>query len=245
MIKFKDINKIENRNKDRVFEYIGNIKKEDDTRPLRILDVGGGINSWLNPHVTHIIDGFNSETAKDNITLFNFDLDDNDAWQEVFKDVEENGKFDFVSSTHTLEDLNSPVFSCMAMNKIANAGYIAVPSKYAEFARFERCYATKYAYKGYHHHRWVYTLENDVFTGYPKQGSIEYATLSEMNGKDPDPNIAQSTEIEFLWEENFEFDLMPPWSLIHAAPPKNAVMMNNLVQKDDLSWDRLLQNIGK
>ena len=240
MIVYNDISHVDNRNKNVVFNYIKNIRKSGDKRPLRILDVGGGSNNWLSPHTTHVIDNYWYEDL-DNIKLFNFDLEDASAWEVVFRDVEENGKFDFVSCTHTLEDLNDPQFTCKSINLIGNAGYVAVPSKYAEFAKFETCYGGP-PYKGYHHHRWIYTIEDDIFVGYPKQGLLEHLALDELLGGDPDMIIAQHTEISFLWEGDFEFDFIQPWSMLRDMPPRNQPMLNVLLGKNELSWDKLVQN---
>jgi hypothetical protein len=83
--------------------------------------------------------------------------------------------------------------------KISKSGVIAVPSKYAEYLRFEKQYALN-GYRGFFHHKWIYSMRNNVFTGYEKNNYWEYINSYKLNKPD-----GLFTEICFTWEDNFEY----------------------------------------
>ena len=162
-----------------VEEYISMLK---DSKPnMSVVDVGGGINSWCT-HTTHVVDIFVDPGSKEEFVslhpdrvMFDFDITQRENWSEILKYVEENGKFDYSICTHTLEDISNPSLVCEMLPKIAKRGFISVPSKYAEYLRFETWYGIK-GYRGFFHHKWIYSLKDNVFT-----------------------------EIGFMWEDNFEY----------------------------------------
>ena len=156
-------------NRRSVLEYIETMKTKKET--FTVVDVGGSYNGW-SFHVLDAIIDFNDPPpcSKKNIKHFKMDITHPDSWREVLEYVEKVGKFDFCICTHTLEDIMNPVFVGEQMGKIAHAGYIAVPSKYRELARFEN---HSNSYRGYIHHRWIFNMENGAFVGYPKINYVE------------------------------------------------------------------------
>jgi hypothetical protein len=186
-----------------VEEYIGMLKESKPN--ISVVDVGGGINSWCT-HTTHVVDIFVDPGSKEEFAtlhpqriMFDFDITQRDNWNEILNYVEENGKFDYSICTHTLEDISNPSLVCEMLPKIAKRGFISVPSKYAEYLRFETWYGIK-GYRGFFHHKWVYSLKNNVFRGFEKASYWEYINDDRLN-----KSQGHSTEIGFLWEDKFEY----------------------------------------
>ena len=240
MILHKKIIAWKYREKEIVFDYIEKLK-EKKGRKLRVLDIGGGMNNWAAEYVTHVIDYFHTEKENPEIILFNFNMEDYESWDVVFDDVKKFGKFDFIISTHTLEDLNNPSEVCKIINRIGESGFVAVPSKYAEFTVHENWYPSTGAkvkgYKGFHHHRWVFTMKDNVFIGYPKLGLLEHINLIDYP-TNKEPASVLFTEIYFIWEDNFSYEFVAPWQLIHNTLGENKI--NALKEKDDFPADDLI-----
>ena len=173
---------------------------------LTVIDVGGGINSWCK-FTTHVVDIFVNPGSKEEFVslhptrvMFDFDITQRENWNEILKYVEENGKFDYSICTHTLEDISNPSLVCEMLPKIAKRGFISVPSKYAEYLRFETWYGVK-GYRGFFHHKWIYSLKNNVFRGFEKASYWEYINDDRLNKPQ-----GHFTEIGFMWEDNFEYE---------------------------------------
>jgi len=69
-----------------------------------------------------------------------------------FKDKE----LDFVTCSHTLEDLRDPLWVCSEMQRIAKAGYIEIPSRI-----WETCRGHEPKIAGLSHHRWLIDIDGD------------------------------------------------------------------------------------
>ena len=78
------------------------------------------------------------------------DICDRDPWP--FAD----GQFDFVICSHTLEDVRDPVWVCAEMERVADAGYIEVPSRLEE-----QSVGVHGAWAGWSHHHWLVELSPD------------------------------------------------------------------------------------
>ena len=202
----------------------------NDGKKYRILDIGAGASSWSMGWATHIVDMFAEPKDKQKyddskIQIFEFDIDDTENWNIVLDEIEKNGKFDFVICAHTLEDINYPKGACNIINKIGKSGYIAMPSKYSEFCRHENKFG--FPYKGYHHHRWVYQIKNNVLIGYPKMNFFEYA---ELDNFDFEKSI--NSEIEFIWKDSFDYQFLYPHQMLDNRHGQNR--MYELCKDDDL-----------
>lgn len=127
-----------------VIELLENASK---IRKLKILDAGGGLNSWLGNHVTHVIDS-HPTSLDEKIIVIKGDINDASTWNSF-----EDNEFDFLSSTHTLEDIRDPKFVISQFSRVARAGFIAVPNRKSEFQNVE-----SNSYLGYGHHRWIFHL---------------------------------------------------------------------------------------
>lgn len=217
-----------NTNHHLAFEYLES-KFNKDEKNYRVLDVGAGAHPWAFDWITHIIDAF--VEPKDfkkfddsHIKVYNFDAQDSIEWQDILDDVEESGKFDFVICSHTLEDVNNPKVLCKMINRVGNAGFVSMPSKYAELTPFENKYNLPYC--GYHHHRWIYQIKDDTLIGYPKMNFYDYVSF------DFDQSKAVHSEIAFLWEGEFKYELLAPDQMLDNRKGENRI--EDLFIDDDL-----------
>lgn len=232
----------------------------------KILDIGGGHNCWGLPYVNHIADFLWTEKqkvelfeTKQDLKLFTVDMEDYRTWGRLESYCKKNGKFDLIICTHTLEDLNNPILACEKMNDLGKAGYIAVPTKYAELSRFENYYPKEEfrkhsslpkggcgGYKGYHHHRWVFQLKNNTFLGYPKQNSLEYSNSEEVdsvidskkhNSRSLGAPVGAMSEFAFWWKDSLNYEFIRPHELLDNIdkPPR----MIDLFNPDDLTEQAL------
>ena len=188
----------------------------------RILDVGGNHSTWAGQYATHYVDLFdvpNAKTFIGNMNMFQ-------VWQDVYEDVEKNGKFDFCICTHTLEDICNPQMPLYMMDNIAKEGYIATPSKYAELT------TNIHALRGSVHHRWIFNNENNKFVIYPKVNWVErepkfdavcYETWQQMLD-------AKTEEIQFFWKDNIDYEFI---NNDYLGPSDTAIF---------LYYDRLLND---
>ncbi len=80
------------------------------------------------------------------------DICDREPWP--FAD----GRFDFAICSHTLEDVRDPVWVCSELQRVAQAGYIEVPSRLEE-----QCWGFQGPWTGWSHHHWI--VEPDQAAG--------------------------------------------------------------------------------
>jgi len=130
-----------------------------ENRDLKILDCGGGINSWLGDLVTHVMDLSADPLLSTKIVG---DVCDGDTWAEL-----DDKEFDFVNCTHTLEDIRDPQSVIYQMSRVAKAGFIAVPSADQEFT-----FLQSKGYLGYGHHRWIFKVIGAKLSAWPKFPAI-------------------------------------------------------------------------
>jgi len=214
--------------RDYVKEHISKLK--ENNFDLKVIDVGGGICHWA-PETTHIADIFivpgSREVLEKNhpeMNIYQLDISDTAQWEPILKYVEENGKFDYSICTHTLEDISNPKIACEMLMKISKAGVIAVPSKYAEYMRFEKQYSVS-GYRGFFHHKWIWSLKNNVLRGFEKNNYWEYVTSFRLNKVD-----GIFTEICFMWEESFETEF---YHLGQVVGSDNCTPMYHEITKED------------
>ena len=104
-----------------------------------------------------------------------------------------------------------------------------MPSKYAELARFE--FKHDLPYRGYHHHRWIYQIKNNVLVGFPKMNFHEYVKF------DFDNSTAAHTEIAFLWESKFDFNFLSPSQMLDNRSGADKFL--ELLEDDDLPLEQI------
>jgi hypothetical protein len=226
---YKNISQI-NSNHQVVFDYF-NSKFNKEDKNYRIIDIGAGENPWGIDWITHVADKFidpnnYKKFNKKDIQVFSVDINDPREWDCVLEDVDKNGKFDFVICSHTLEDINNPKIACEMLNKIGKAGYVSMPSKYAEMTVFEYKSNCGIPYRGYHHHRWIYQIKDDVLIGVPKMNFHDYVEFNFDNLK------AIGTEIAFIWEDGFDYEFLDPQQMLDNRIGPNRIF--ELFEDDDL-----------
>jgi len=175
-----------NNNRSQVLEFL----KENNFS--RVLDVGYSANNWSSEYTTHYMDINESDLSK---KWFEGDINVPYIWENVQKEVDKNGKFDFCICTHTLEDIINPHYVCCMMEKYSKAGFIATPSKYVEMSRHVDM---GYPYRGYIHHRYIFNKENNEYVAYPKLSFVEQDNRFDRLSSDLQENNA---EIQFFWED--------------------------------------------
>jgi len=143
-------------------------------RPLRILDVGGGRNSWLGKLVTDVID-FNPDNASSSsVRVWIGDVHDDALWSRF-----QENEFDFVSCTHTLEDVRDPSRVVQNISRVGKGGFFATPTRIQETSHVESV-----TWLGNLHHRWIFHFAEG-----------RYQAIAKWHYINP---IAQSTIANFI-----------------------------------------------
>ena len=190
------------------------LERASKVRKLKILDAGGGLNSWLGHYVTHVIDS-HPASMDEKVAVVIGDINDASTWQSF-----EDNEFDFISSTHTLEDIRDPKFVISQFSRVARAGFIAVPNRRSEFQNIE-----SNSYLGYSHHRWIFHLrERDKLEAVAKWIGISNSKsltehfvgnrkrfMKKKNFSKLLPATLQQTDENFLelgliWEDQLQFE---------------------------------------
>jgi len=198
--------KVGNGDRKVVLDYIE--AKRQANPNFKVVDVGGSVEGWSAKHIDALID-FNAPENDMGVLQFKVDITHPDGWKMVHDHVEKNGKFDFCICCHTLEDIMNPGYVCEQLSKIAIEGYIAVPSKHSELAIFDAYYtaASKhreskihYGHRGYMHHRWIFSIHNNSFIGFPKIGYLENMnTFNRFN-----QNNQEIGDLSFFWKNEIK-----------------------------------------
>ncbi|CAE7257363.1 OS5_229L [Symbiodinium natans] len=100
------------------------------------------------------------------------------GWKNLQAYVAAFGKFDFVVTSHVLEDLREPSTVVRLLPMIAKAGFVAVPSKFYELTYQDDTpdpdsLGLRRKYRGCIHHHWIYTVQNDTLLAVPKLPYLE------------------------------------------------------------------------
>jgi hypothetical protein len=115
-------------------------------KKLRILDVGGGKNSWLGSLVTDVIDLDPQPGMLDGVQVWQGDVQDDALWNNFSRD-----EFDFVSCTHTLEDIRDPARVVNQISRVGKRGLFSTPNRFQELSHVE-----SFTWLGNYHHRWIF-----------------------------------------------------------------------------------------
>jgi len=175
-----------------VLSYVRNLKQNNPN--FTLIDLGASWNHFSAEFLTHTFD-LNPHDIP-NVKAFSGDLNDYESWVQLFDHVKEHGKFDFANCTHTLEDIAYPMAALKYLPKIAQEGFIAVPSKYWELERRDLI-------RGGHHHRWIFDIAGDTLLAYPKLNLIEYMTIYDTSYE----TIMQNCKLELRiwWKDDIKF----------------------------------------
>ena len=175
----------------------------------RVLDVGGLADPWSWPVANSVLD-FTDPFANfpPNITAYKGDITRAAGWASVLSEVAKKGKFDFVICTHTLEDLHDPQMVVDMLPLVAKAGAIAVPSRFLELSKVVAESTMKelnytgsdshqgYAFRGYFHHFWVFTVSQSQLIAVPKSNLVEDPYFDGTTDGDLSHNFG---ELQIFW----------------------------------------------
>jgi len=203
--------KISNMGREHVIKHILGKRSE---HPFSVIDVGGSANGWSSSVVDAVVD-YNEadwQKARPEVKVFRGDICHPSVWEAVFEHVKTNGLFDFCICTHTLEDVSNPAFVCEQISKIAKGGYIAVPSKHRELSHPET-----HMFRGYIHHRWIFSVCDGSFVGFPKIGYLEKEPSFDHVADGSD----HCSDLSFFWEDSVKVDVINGGYL---GPSTEAVM---------------------
>ena len=188
-----------------VIDYVTEQKEKDPG--FTVIDLCGTYYSWAKDATTSAVD---LDTRDDRPAKFKLDVTSQKDLDELIKYVEENGKFDYAISSHTLEDLPDYRLLLATMPKIAKKGIVLVPSIYTETSCVESPY-----YMGYRHHYWTF---------FEKEGKI-YSLPKELIPMDAIHPYEDATyELVFEWEgDKIEILEATSWTETHFEfKPQNA-----------------------
>jgi len=86
-------------------------------------------------------------------------------------------EFDFIYCRHVLEDMYDPFHLIREMSRVGKAGYIEMPSPFAELGRGVD--GSSPPYRGYHHHRFIGWSHEGQFRMISKYPFVEYLRFDE------------------------------------------------------------------
>jgi len=131
----------------------------------RVLDVGGVADSWADDYVDVYLDfSKGNKVIRGDVCL-------PDVWNKLDGEI-----FDFVICSHLLEDVRDPLFVATKIWQHGRQGSVAVPNKHTEMMFYEG-----QTYVGYCHHRWIFTLKNDLLYALPKHAVCSQFSKSEYH----------------------------------------------------------------
>ena len=187
----------------------------------RCLDIGGVQRPWASKFITTYVDMVRPEDWEKrypgmyepwpeiwDAKLIYGDCENDAVWSELVKDVAKNGKYDFVISSHMMEHLRDPGEFLNRLPFVAGEGYIAVPNKVFELGRgrefsgegLKRCGMIGF-YRGAFHHRWIFTIKENVLWAFPKVGAIEmmdFGFEDKLNHYEP----LDWGQLGFMWKKD-------------------------------------------
>ena len=129
----------------------------------------------------------------------------------------EDKSVDFVVCSHTLEDLNNPIWLCKEINRVAKRGYIEVPSRLIESMKgLELSKPLNDLYTGYYHHKWFVELINDEVVFTHKNPLINFLPDAFFDRKEVDSYIEEADyyiensricyrNLAIYWKNSFKF----------------------------------------
>jgi FkbM family methyltransferase len=165
---------------------------------FRVIDVGAAANPWSRDVIDATFDMNECAAAP---VHFRGNLNDPRSWDPVLAHVAAHGRFNFAICAHTLEDLAYPAVTLEMLPRIADAGFVSVPSRYLESLRPEG------PYRGFIHHRWI--LDQDEKSGRlilaPKIPMLEHLAVPQ----EQDWAAAQNRfELQMMWRGAIAFSAL-------------------------------------
>jgi hypothetical protein len=148
----------------------------------KVMDLGGWNNIF--PRANVVVDLLPYET-RHNFTPEIPERFDRDHWiiadfcgYDFWKTIPDKA-FDFITISHTLEDIRDPLYVCSQIIRCARAGYIEAPSKFLECSKP----AGDALYSGFDHHRWIIEPMPDL-AGLIFKAKLSWAHAGDYLGND-------------------------------------------------------------
>jgi hypothetical protein len=157
------------------------------------------------------------------------DFCDREPWP--FRDKE----IDFVICSHTLEDVRDPIWMCSEFNRIANAGYIEVPSRLEE-----QTYGFQGPWTGWSHHRWL--IDADQAANH-LQFVHKSAVVERADSHFPTDfrdTLSEAERVQtFWWEGSFGFGERLFWDPVEFDAWLAAPLLGRKLPRSGSRWRRL------
>ena len=158
-----------------------------------VIDVGAAANPWS----AEVLDAtFDMNDCPSAPLQFTGNLNDARNWDPILRHVSQHGRFSYAICSHTVEDLAYPAITLEMLPRIADAGYISVPSRYLESLRPEG------PYRGFIHHRWILDHLDGQLVLAPKIGLLEHLALAGEAGW---PSAPDRFELQMTWRGKINF----------------------------------------
>lgn len=160
-----------------------------------VIDVGAAANPWSAEVLSATFDMNDCGAAP---LHFRGNLNDYRSWEPLLQHVGTYGRFSYAICSHTLEDLAYPAMTLEMLPRIADAGYVSVPSRYLESLRVEG------PYRGFIHHRWILDPDDKKQTLIlaPKLSLLEHLALC---GEERWPAAPDRFELQMMWRNGISF----------------------------------------
>lgn len=158
-----------------------------------VIDVGAAANPWSAEVLDATFDMGECGAAP---LHFRGNFNDPRAWEPVLKHVATHGRFSYAICSHTLEDLAYPQIALEMLPRIAEAGYVCVPSRYLESLRPEG------PYRGFIHHRWVLDNVGEELVIAPKIPLVEFLPMAAEGDW---PARPERFEFQMYWRGAIRF----------------------------------------
>ena len=121
---------------------------------FKVVDVGGSDMGWSKNHIDFLVD-FKAENSDKSMSI---DLCHYRDIQKLVEYAAENGQFDLLICSHTLEDLYNPFDLLDIIPQICKSAFISTPSANSELSHPEHM-----EWLGYIHHKWIFDVfENNI-----------------------------------------------------------------------------------
>jgi FkbM family methyltransferase len=162
----------------------------------RILNIGTP-SGWAAELADASLGGGESPAAQH----FAGDLNRTETWEALAEHVARYGRFAFCLCLNVLERMADPGLALRHLPLVADAGFIAAPSRYLESLHPEG------PWRGYLAHRWIVdAMEGDRLVLTPKLGLLEHLSLdheAEWAGR---PELF---ELQMLWRGGIDYAVLP------------------------------------
>jgi len=177
-------------------------QKIKDDSFKKVINVGGSLGSKELEMITHYADLQQPQFPSDK-KVFIVDISNPLTWNEITLWVKEHKKFDYSICTQTLEHVSNVGCALHFLSQISEQGFVTVPSKYTELKKgvsygdegLTRCNMSAH-FRGFPHHRWIFTIKDKVLWCFPKLNFIEHMNLSWVD-------LWQFTcELSFEWKHD-------------------------------------------